>query len=241
MKPFCGRSKTRARLGRVSRSEGDVRLSLLQGGIPCRQLHHDVGQEFRLLLMTRGQIEFVRSGRRDRCRNRKRDPASGAGFKRAAHQRIGFFKRSQRCIRIGRHGDAGAIDAIQQVKADVRLACHVQRFIQQATREISLPAVHREFSAALKRERFSGSAADGAVKASALHEVLFGGIEISAKQPRLPAQCHRESMAARRAQPLRFGTERICKLDHVSIRPGSIQEPLRDAQMPIEHPHSELR
>ena len=75
-------------------------------------------------------VEVAGAGRRDRGGDGEGDPAARAGLQRAAHRRLGLVEHGQRGDRVGGGGDLRAVDAVEEVEADVGLAGDGKRLVE---------------------------------------------------------------------------------------------------------------
>ena len=158
--------------GAAARS-GDVAAHLVVRRIPGRQPHHHVGQVGALRLVLLGQLDLAGARRGDRRRHREGDAAAGTGLERPAHRlgRVLHHVQRRLCV-VGVQRDARAVDAVEQVKADVGLARQVERLVDQRARLVALALVQRDLGQPLQRQRLADRAADRAVQPCAFAQVL---------------------------------------------------------------------
>ena len=144
-------------------------------------------------------------------------------------------------MRTARQQDACAIDAVQQVKANVGLARQVQRLADQRTGVVEPAPVQGHFGEPLRRESLAGGRTNRMVQTHALRQVLLGRCQVAGEQFRLAADRDAEGVPACGAEPLRFGRQPFGKRDDLRIGPRAVQEALQDAQLAVEHTHGQMR
>lgn len=120
----AGRGEPLRRRGEVPRREmllsagqREVAAHFLEGGVPCGQAHDDVGEILDRGLVRRREVEPSGARRSDCRRHRERDAAPGAGLEVATHRLLGILERGERGLWVLGKGDAGAVDAIEEVMA----------------------------------------------------------------------------------------------------------------------------
>ena len=137
--------------------------------------------------------------------------------------------------------DASAIDAVEQVKADIGLTRHIKRFADQRAGLVAPPFVQGHFSQALQRKRFARRTVDGAVQPRALAQMLTGRLKIARQQLRLATQRDAERIATSGSNPLRLAGQLVGKRDDLRVGPRPVEKALGDAELAIEHTHGEVR
>ena len=138
-------------------------------------------------------------------------------------------------------GDGRAVDAVEEVEADVGLASHLQRLTEKASGVVPLATVEGHLCSALEGVGLAGRCGDGLVEPVGFDEVALGARELPGKQLCLAAQGEREAAAAGGAEPVGFGCERVGERDHVEIGRGAVEQSLGHAQLPIEQGDGKLR
>src|SRR5437763_547760 len=128
-----------------------VAFDLGDCGVPRGEAHHDGGEVLGELLPSVGPFEVAGGGGRDRGRDGQRDSAAGTGLDWPAYGVLGLLDGGESGLRIGGGEDPGSVDAVEEVKADVRLAGDRQRLVQQLARLGVLPSVERDFGSAVQR------------------------------------------------------------------------------------------
>ena len=133
-----------------------------------------------------------------------------------------------------------AVDAVEEVEADVRLPGDGERLVQQQARRRGLSAVQRDLGLPLQRQRLPGRGPDGPVEPRRLAQVRVGVVQGAGKQLGLAAQRGRERQPATGAEPLRLGAEGLGERDHVRVGPRPVEQPLGHAEVAVEHADREL-
>ena len=101
-------------------------------------------------------------------------------------------------------------------------------------------AVERDLGSPLQREGLARCGRDLAVKLRTRCEVGVRLVELSGEQLRLAPDRHRERTPARGTESLGLRLQGVRERDHVGIGPRSVEEPLRDAELAIEHADGQL-
>src|SRR5690606_35985268 len=225
----------------VAAGQRHVAADLVDRRLPRRQAHDRRGQPLGGHGVRPGPPEVAGAGGGDRRGHGEGDAAPRARLGRAADRRLGLLEPAGGGLGVGRGGEEGAVDPVEQVEADIGLAGDGQRLVEQGLRLVGAAPVERELGPALQRVGLAGGGADPPVQGGAGLEVGRGVVEPAGEQPGLAPQRDRECLAPHRAEAAGLGLERGGEGDDLVVGPGAVQEALGDAQLAVEHARRQRR
>ena len=154
---------------------------------------------------------------------------------------LGVLQGDQGRVHVHRGGDPGSVDPIQQVEADVGIPGDGQGVVEQRLRLRPATAVELELGPPLQGQRLADGAAEVVAEPGGRPQVRVSLVEVARQQPGLAPQRHRVGPAPGRADPVGLGLERIGEGDDVGVRRRPVEQPLADAEVPVEDADRQLR